>query len=179
MQWMMTAMMPQKISSLITKKTPQSPQLPLALIQGSKGVEHLAEAGGHTILFTPAYHTDLQLIELVWVLVKGNVGRQYSNGTTLDMVDERLMHEFNQREDRGHRSNNGMIEKCASLAAQFHGEMDAEDAMDDDCDDAPENQFTDNQEDPPEPPAAACIDPGEQGGDDGSKQGEIGPFAMV
>jgi hypothetical protein len=44
-----------------------------------------------------------------------------------------------------------------------HGEMDAEDAMDDGRDDAPENQFTDDQEDPPDPPAAASIDPGEQG----------------
>jgi hypothetical protein len=51
-------------------------------------VEHLAEEGGHSILFTPAYHSDLQPIELVWALVKGNVGWQYSNGTTLDMVNE-------------------------------------------------------------------------------------------
>jgi hypothetical protein len=28
-------------------------------------VEHLAEEGGHTVLFTPAYHSDLQPIELV------------------------------------------------------------------------------------------------------------------
>jgi transposase len=65
-------------------------------------VEHLSEEGGHTVLFTPAYHSDLQPIELVWALVKGNVGRQYSNGTTLNMVYERLLHEFNQLEDRGH-----------------------------------------------------------------------------
>jgi hypothetical protein len=42
-------------------------------------VERLAEEGGHTVLFTPAYHSDLQLIEWVWALVKGNIGRQYSN----------------------------------------------------------------------------------------------------
>jgi hypothetical protein len=143
-------------------------------------VERLAEAGGHTILFTPAYHSDLQPIELVWALVKGNVGRQYSSGTTLDMVYERLMHEFNQLEDRGHRSINGMIEKCASLAAQFHGEIEQEDQLDDD---EPDNCSVDasdlDQEDPPDPPAAASIDPGEQGVDDCSEQGEIGPFAMV
>jgi transposase len=40
-------------------------------------VEHLVEAGGHPVLFTPAYHSDLQPIELVWALVKGNVGLQY------------------------------------------------------------------------------------------------------
>jgi adenylosuccinate synthase len=94
-------------------------------------VEHLSEEGGHTVLFAPAYHSDLQPIELVWALVKGYVGCQYSNGTTFDMVYARLMHEFNQLEDRGHRSINGMIEKCAALALQFHGEMDAEDEIDD------------------------------------------------
>jgi hypothetical protein len=38
-------------------------------------VEQLAEKDGHTMLFTPAYHSDLQPIELVWPLVKGNVGQ--------------------------------------------------------------------------------------------------------
>jgi transposase len=65
-------------------------------------VECLAEAGGHTALITPAYHSDLHPIELVWALVKGNVGRHYSNQTTLDLVYEHLMHEFNQLEDNGH-----------------------------------------------------------------------------
>jgi transposase len=65
-------------------------------------VERLAEERGHTVLFTPAYHSNLQPIELVWALVKGNVGWQYSNQTTLDMVYGRLMHEFNKLEDSGH-----------------------------------------------------------------------------
>jgi hypothetical protein len=34
-------------------------------------IKRLAEVGGHTILFTPAYHSDLQPIELVWAQVKG------------------------------------------------------------------------------------------------------------
>jgi transposase len=62
-------------------------------------MERLAEERGHTALFTQAYHSDLQPIELVWALIKGNVGRQYSNQTTLDIVYERLMHEFNKLED--------------------------------------------------------------------------------
>jgi hypothetical protein len=96
------------------------------------------------------------------------------------MVYDRLMHEFNKLEDSGHQSINGMIEKCAALALQFHGEMDAEDEMEDDeIDDGSVMASDDGQEDPPGLPAAASIDPGEQGGDDGSEQGEIGPFAMV
>jgi hypothetical protein len=143
-------------------------------------VERLAEERGHTVLFTPAYHSDLQPVELVWALVKGNVGRQYSNKTTLDMVYEHLMHEFNQLEDRGHRSINGMIEKCAALALQFHGEIEQEDQLDDDePDDGSVDASDDGQEDPPDPPAATSIDPGEQGGDDSGEEGVIGPFAMV
>jgi hypothetical protein len=105
------------------------------------------------------------------------------NQTTLDIVYERLMHEFNQLEDKGHRSINGMIEKCACLALQFHGEMEAEGKIDDendgDRDDASDNESDLGQEDPPDPAAAARIDPGEQGGDSSGEEGGIGPFAMV
>jgi transposase len=141
-------------------------------------VDQLAEEGGHTVLFTPAYHSDLLPIELVWAMVKGNVGRQYSNQTTLDMVYERLMHEFNQLEDKGHHSIYGMIEKCASLAAEFYAEMDAEDDMEEeDPDDASDNQSDFNQEDPPDPRSSANNGPG---GDSGEEEGgSIGPFAMV
>jgi hypothetical protein len=38
-------------------------------------------------------------MELVWARVKGNVGRQYSDQTTLDLIYECLLHEFNQLED--------------------------------------------------------------------------------
>ncbi len=46
------------------------------------------------VAFTAPYHSDLQPIELVWALIKGNVGRQYCLGTSLDMVHERLMAEM-------------------------------------------------------------------------------------
>jgi hypothetical protein len=49
----------------------------------------------------------------------------------------------------------------------------------DEIDDAPDNASDLEQEDPPDPRDASNIDPGEKGGDDGSEQGEIGPFAMV
>jgi adenylosuccinate synthase len=139
-------------------------------------VVRLAEEGGHTVHFTPAYHSNLHPIELVWARVKGNVGHQYSNQTTLDMFYDRLMHEFNVLEDTGHRSINGMIEKCAALALELHVEMDAEDEMDhDDRNDS----SVDTQEDPPDPPAAASINRGDPGGNTGTEEGVIGPFAMV
>jgi hypothetical protein len=133
-------------------------------------VQCLAEEGGHTVLFTPAYHSDLQPIELVWVHVKGNVGWQYSNQTTLDMVYDRLMHEFNVLEDTGHRSINSMIEKCAALALQFSGEIAQEDAIDNDD---PDNGSVDTQEDPP---AAAGINRGDPGGIVEEKRAVLDPL---
>jgi hypothetical protein len=143
-------------------------------------VERLADEGGHTVLFTPAYHSDLQPIELVWALVKGNVGRQYSNETTLDIVYQRLMHEFNQLEDSGHHSIKGMIEKCATLAWKFYGEMGAEDEIDDeDAAADPDDASVDSQDDAPEPPAAAGTDAGDQGEDSGSEEEGIAPMEEV
>jgi hypothetical protein len=45
--------------------------------------------------------------------------------------------------------------------------------------DSSENESDLDQEDPPEPPAATSIAPGEQGGDSGSEEEEIGPLAQV
>jgi hypothetical protein len=127
-------------------------------------VERLAEERGHTVLFSPAYHSDLQPIALVWALVKGNVGRQYSNQTTLDMVYECLMHEFNKLEDSGHRSINGMIENCAALALEFHREIEQEDLLDDDePDDGSVDASDDGQEDPPAPQLPQALTQGSKG----------------
>jgi hypothetical protein len=72
----------------------------------------------------------------------------------LEMVYDQLMHEFNVLEDSGHSSINGMIEKCAALALQFHREMDAEDEIDDDEieDGALENESALDQDAPPQTP---------------------------
>jgi transposase len=128
-------------------------------------VDPLAEKDGHTVLFTPAYHSDLQPIELVWALVKGNVGRQYSNQMTLEMVYDRLMHEFNQLEDSGHHSINGMIEKCTTLVWKFYGEMDAEDKIDEDnMEEDHDDSSVDIQDEAPEAPDAVIEALGDQGG---------------
>jgi hypothetical protein len=124
------------------------------------------------VLFTPVYHSDLQPIKLVWARVKGIVGRPYFNQTTLEMVYDQLMHEFNQLEDSGHASINGMLEKCAALVLQFHGERDAEDEINDDAPDDASDDDQDDRLDLPLP-AAAGIDPGDKKGDNGSEEEEI------
>ena len=51
----------------------------------------LAEEQGQKVIFTPPHYSDLQPIELVWALIKGNVGRQYSLDSTLALVLQRLV----------------------------------------------------------------------------------------
>jgi hypothetical protein len=90
----------------------------------------LAEEQGHRVLFTPPYHSDLQPIELVWALIKGNVGRQYSLDSTLDLVYQRLMKEFDMLQESGHDSIHCMIVKCTNLARQFKEDIPMEEAAD-------------------------------------------------
>jgi hypothetical protein len=50
----------------------------------------MAEAAGHTIQFTPPHYSDLQPIETIWAIVKGEVGRQYTTDTKFADVRLRL-----------------------------------------------------------------------------------------
>ncbi|RHY24712.1 hypothetical protein DYB32_008725 [Aphanomyces invadans] len=50
----------------------------------------MAEAAGHEVLFTPPHHSELQPIELIWAIVKGQVGRQYDGRTKFSDVGQRL-----------------------------------------------------------------------------------------
>lgn len=95
-------------------------------------IEVLTEEAGHKLLFTPPYHSDLQPIELTWARVKGNVGRQYSVGSTLKIVHTRLMKEFEVLEQTGQEAIEKMIEKCAKIAKKFYDEMPREEADNDD-----------------------------------------------
>ncbi|OAF63599.1 hypothetical protein A3Q56_08693, partial [Intoshia linei] len=50
----------------------------------------MSEAEGHEVTFSPPYHSDLDPIELIWAISKGEVGRQYSMGTNLSILKDRL-----------------------------------------------------------------------------------------
>ena len=89
-------------------------------------VDRLANERGHQVVLTPPYHSDFQPIELVWALVKGNVGRQYSTNSTLEIVYQRLENEFTKLEKEGSKTVAGMIEKCAKIAKTFYDERDAD-----------------------------------------------------
>ncbi|RHY34040.1 hypothetical protein DYB32_001192 [Aphanomyces invadans] len=53
-------------------------------------VVDMAKKRGHTVVFTPPHHSDLQPIELVWAIVKGEVGRRYDNETKFADVKKRI-----------------------------------------------------------------------------------------
>ena len=76
------------------------------------------------------YATAYRAIELVWALIKGNVGRQYTKETTLAQVYDRLMTEFKKLEEGGHATLAGMIEKCARLTADLYQESQENDEED-------------------------------------------------
>jgi len=64
----------------------------------------------------------------LWARVKGNVGRQYSNESTLDLVYQRLLAEFESL-SVAHNSVHGMIEKCTRVAEKFYNEIEEDDAV--------------------------------------------------
>ena len=108
-------------------------------------IVRLAELQGHQVLFTPPYHSDFQPIELLWALIKGNVGRQYDDQTTLDTVYKRLMDEFEDVKTK-HESITGMIEKCAETARKFYEELEDDDEDDFCCSDSSSSIRSDDEE---------------------------------
>lgn len=50
----------------------------------------MARARGHMVRFTPPHHSDLQPIETVWAIVKGEVGHHYTSATTFKEIRDRL-----------------------------------------------------------------------------------------
>jgi transposase len=138
-------------------------QLPVLLLRAKareyieknevSAVIELAREKFHKILFTPPYHSDLQPIELVWALVKGNVARLYSNGRTMDQLEQQLKDEFKALlKEKGSVSIHGMIENTAKLSKQFwddipHEDEDEEDPQDpDDESSASESDSSDEEE---------------------------------
>lgn len=77
-----------------------------------------AEAAGHAVARTPPRLSSVQPIELFWAQVKGEVGRAYHRGTTLDMVEQRLVAAFKAAdEDDGRHRPDGQTRVQAMIDA--------------------------------------------------------------
>ena len=90
-------------------------------------IQKLAGKKGHEVVYTPAYHSDLQPIEYVWAQVKGKVGRQYDDNTTLSIFYQRLKKEFEELQVNGSELIGRMINKSSSLAKEIYDKMDQDD----------------------------------------------------
>ncbi len=84
----------------------------------------LAKKKCRKIVFTPPYHSDLQLIELFWSFIKGNIGCSYSVGSTLQEVEQKLKTEFELiNSDIGAATNNAIIESVDKKINPFTGDL--------------------------------------------------------
>ncbi|TYZ68603.1 hypothetical protein PybrP1_005978 [[Pythium] brassicae (nom. inval.)] len=110
---------------------------------GAKLAEHIARSvepeactmartAGHEVLFTPPHHSDLQSIELVWAIAKGEVGRQYTTDTTFADVKHRLDQAFD-RLSGGEMA--GCIRKAHSVLEQLAKHISITDALQSDTED--------------------------------------------
>ena len=95
----------------------------------------LANEAGHQILWTAPGYSDLQPIELVWALIKGNVGRQYDIDTSLQDVHDRLLREVERMDfTSGIRYINSVIEKCFKKSQGIWDDINKQPEDDDDDD---------------------------------------------
>lgn len=79
-------------------------------------ISYIAEDHGHKIIWTPPYYCELQPIELVWAEVKGQVGRLYSNETTLEDVKARLLDQFKRLESENGRA---LLQRIVEHSGKF------------------------------------------------------------
>ena len=92
----------------------------------------LAEQQGHTVVFSAPCYSDLQPIELVWAHIKGNIGRQYSVDTTLQIVLQRLETQFHRLYTNGSPPVVRMIKSCALRAQKLLDDIIMDEQMEDD-----------------------------------------------
>ena len=60
----------------------------------------IAEDCGHEVVYSPPHHSDLQSIELIWSIVKGCIGQQYTTNTKFSDILVRLKRAFHQLHSR-------------------------------------------------------------------------------
>ena len=84
---------------------------------------NMAKAEGHEVLYSPPHYSNLQPIETVWAIVKGDVGRQYTNTTTFTDVLQRLNSAFDKVQPQ---TVQGCINKANRTLNKFYNDMKLE-----------------------------------------------------
>ncbi len=102
----------------------------------------LAKESGHMVLYSPPYHSDLQPIELVWAIVKGEVGCQYTVDTTFQDVKGRLVRSF---ENLKTTTIHGCINKANRHLQTLHKHIEQLDVIEDNNNDNASVDSSDNE----------------------------------
>ena len=101
---------------------------------------------GHEVLYLPPHYSDLQPIETVWAILKGDVGRQYKTETTFKDVLVRLKTVFKNLQSRTDqvftRKANGKLRK---LQEYIQHTKDIDEPDEDDLSDS--NEINSSSED--------------------------------
>ena len=132
-------------------------------------VVSLAREAGHTVLFTPPYHSDLQPIELLWAHIKGKIGRLYTLDTSFKDVYNRLVAQFKEFEnDDGQHRDDGKTRVQAILDSidahlkELEDELEVKDSEEDsngdaDCSRVVSDRASQSKDDS-EPPSSELSD---------------------
>ena len=106
--------------------------------QERPAIELMAEKMDHRVIWTPPHHSDLQPIELVWAIVKGNIGLAYSSTRSLGEMRKHLESELDSlcagkdvaNEVDGRNRTHRLIDKTKALLQDFVKKLCAtEDAL--------------------------------------------------
>ena len=79
---------------------------------------------GQEVLYSPPHHSNLQPIETVWAIVKGDVGQQYTITTTFADVLQHLISAFGKVQSH---TVEGCINKANNILSKFYNDMKLED----------------------------------------------------
>ncbi len=80
----------------------------------------MAKDAGHEVLYSPPHYSDLQPIEVIWAIVKGDVGRAYNTETSFQDVLERLRMAFDKLQPH---TVQGCINKANKALKELHAHI--------------------------------------------------------
>ncbi|KAG9405655.1 hypothetical protein AC1031_003563 [Aphanomyces cochlioides] len=106
-----------------------------------KMIVDMAQSLGHTVVYTPPHHSDLQPIELIWANVKTKVGRQYTDMTQFPEVKTRLELAFAELKPN---TINGCVRSAEENLQKLHEHLIEIDNLESDEDSSAESSSNDD-----------------------------------
>ncbi|OAF63781.1 hypothetical protein A3Q56_08514 [Intoshia linei] len=87
-------------------------------------LEKMAKEKRHEVVYSPPYNSDLNPIEIIWAIVKTQVGRQYDTTSNFKKVLEKLQKAFSTLNSQ---TIDGCIRKCNNIVCKLFTEIENKD----------------------------------------------------